>query len=113
MPWDPSAGPGGRRRRRAVVGGTGGRSRLGIAGGRFSVDQRKRLHFLFERDPIGARREAGLSHTQLEQLVADEALDLAVMTRLTGFLTGIRQRGQDSYSPASGVCPGRCRARHS
>jgi hypothetical protein len=56
--------------------------------GRLSVDQRKRLHFLFKRDPTGTRREAGHTHTQLEQPVAGEALDLAVMMRLTRFLTG-------------------------
>jgi hypothetical protein len=56
--------------------------------GRLSVDQRKRLHFLFERDPIGTRRKADLTHTQLQQPVAGAALDPAVMTRLTGFLTG-------------------------
>jgi hypothetical protein len=55
---------------------------------RLSVDQRERLNFLAERDPIGTRREAGLTRSQLEQAVAGEALDPAVVVQLTGFLTG-------------------------
>jgi hypothetical protein len=55
---------------------------------RLSTEQRERLAFLAQHDQSEIRREAHVTRAQLEQAVAGEALDPAVVLRLSDLLSG-------------------------
>jgi transcriptional regulator with XRE-family HTH domain len=55
---------------------------------RLSTEQRERLAFLAQHDQSEIRREAHVTRAQLEQAVAGEALDPAVVLRLVDLLSG-------------------------